>query len=408
VIERVMNVTTIQRVPFATALSDGRVIYCQQQADAGYQAAVVQLARGRQRKLKILYSPMHGVGNTSVVPVLLSAGFNDLEVFALHATPDGAFPNVPGHVANPENPQTFDAIIERAKISGADVILSTDPDADRLGCAAPLTPGGPWKTFTGNQIGALLTEYLLDSLRQSGQLRPEQYLVKTLVTTDLIKRLGDSYGVRTFGNLLVGFKWIAGIVDEAGPEQFILGLEESHGYLAGTYARDKDAAAAALLLAELAAQLKTQNKTLHQKLDDIFWQHGCHLERTVSLTMPGSEGMQRMQALMALLRSAPPSQLGGIKVRQIRDYEQQQVRYADGSLQPLDGPPGDLVIFDLVAEGNYVAVRPSGTEPKVKIYLFAFEPPEQLANLEDAKAELDRRLTSFQQDLSALADQVKT
>jgi phosphoglucomutase/phosphomannomutase len=407
VIERVMNVTTIQRVPFATALADGRIVYAQQQADAGYQAGVVALARNKQRNLKILYSPMHGVGSSSVVPVLNTAGFKEVEVFGPHATPDGAFPNVPGHVANPENPHTFDSIIERAQVSGADVILSTDPDADRLGCAAPLTPGGPWRTFTGNQIGALLTEYLLDSMRTSGQLRPEHYLVKTLVTTDLIRRIGDSYGIRTFGNLLVGFKWIAGTMDEVGPEQFVLGLEESHGYLAGTYVRDKDAAAAALLMAELAAQLKSQSKTLHQKLDDIFWQHGCHLERTVSLTMPGSEGMQRMQALMASFRSNPPAHLGGIPVRQIRDYEEQQVRFADGSLQPLDGPPGDLVIFDLQAEGNYVAVRPSGTEPKVKIYLFAYEPAEQLANLEDAKADLDRRLSAFQADLSTFADQVK-
>ncbi|MEX2121606.1 MAG: phospho-sugar mutase [Pirellulales bacterium] len=404
VIDKVMNVTTIERVPFADALARGQVRYCQEEVDPLYLRAVQAQGLPGPRHLKVLYSPMHGVGASNVCPVLAEAGFNQVEVFGPHAAPDGDFPNVPDHVANPENPATFDAMIEHARKTGADIILSTDPDADRLGCAAPLVPGGDWQTFTGNQIGALLTEHLLEGRKYAGVLSQRDYVVKTLVTSEVIRRIADSYDVRTFGDLQVGFKWIAGVIDAVGPEHFLLGVEESHGYLAGTYARDKDAAVAALLMAELAARAKAAGQTLHQKLDALYWQHGCHAERTVSKTMPGSKGMARMQLLMTALRHEPPRTLAGLKVRQCRDYQQRLVRTAAGPPSPLEGPQADMVVFDLAAEGNYVAVRPSGTEPKVKFYLFAYEPPEMLADLELTKAQLAGRLDHLQRDLFAMAE----
>lgn len=408
VIDRVMAVDRIERVPFQTALADGRVVYCQAECDADYQQAVVHQGLPGPRQLKIVYSPMHGVGASSILPVLKAAGFEDVELFGPHAQPDGDFTNVPEHVANPENPATFDIIIERAKAIGADLVLSSDPDADRLGCAAPVTPDGPWRTFTGNQIAALLTEHLLQGRKYSGNLTPQDYVVKTLVTTEMVRRIADSYGVRTYGDLPVGFKWIGGLLDELGPKHFVLGAEESHGFLAGGYARDKDAAVAALLMAGLAARVKTAGRTLHQKLDALYWQHGCHAERTVSKTMPGSEGMARMQKLMAGFRQSPPKTLAGMKVRQTRDYQTMTVRPSSSSRPsgetPLEGPRGDMVVFDLAVDGNYVAVRPSGTEPKVKFYLFAYEPPEQLADLEDTKAQLAERLSQLQRELFALAE----
>jgi phosphoglucomutase/phosphomannomutase len=407
VIERVMNVGEIRRVPFADALQDGRVVYCQEEVDAAYLANVRAQSLGGPRDVKMIFSPLHGVGAISVAPVLASAGFQDVEIYAPHADPNGDFPNVPGHVSNPENSAVFDRIIERAQEVRADVILATDPDADRLGCAAPLSRGGrPWGTFTGNQIGALLTDYILEARKSARSLSSEHYVVKTLVTTEMIRRIADSYGVKTYGNLLVGFKWINQVIDQVGPEKFVLGTEESHGYQVGTYARDKDGPVAALLLAELAAKVKATGQTLHEKLDSLFWQFGCHVEKTVSKTMPGSSGMQRMTALMAKLRQEPPRTLAGLGVRQIRDYENLLLIKPDGSTEPLDGPRGDLVIFDLEAEGNYVAVRPSGTEPKVKFYMFAYEPPEMLANLDDAKAELAARLDSIEADLAAFADAI--
>jgi len=400
VIDRVMNVGAINRVPFAQALADGKIVYCQAEVDREYQAQVLAQSQGGPRELKIIYSPMHGVGASAVAPVLAAAGFGDVEVFGPQANPDGDFPNVPGHVSNPENPATFDAMIIRALEIGADLVLSTDPDADRLGCAAPVTFGGHWRTFTGNQMAALLAEFILERRTAAGTLSSQHYVAKTLVTTEMVRRIADSYGVRTCGDLLVGFKWIAALIDEEGPDRYVFGAEESHGYQVGTYTRDKDGVVAALLMAELAARAKSQGQTLHQKLDALFWQYGCHAERTISATMPGSEGMDRMMRLMARLRSDPPRALGGMKVRQIRDYENQVLLVPGQRAKRLAGPKGDLVMFDLEAEGNYMGVRPSGTEPKVKFYLFAYEPAEMLANLEDTKAELAERLAAFERELS--------
>jgi phosphoglucomutase/phosphomannomutase len=202
---------------------------------------------------------------------------------------------------------------------------------------------------------------------------------------------------------LVGFKWIAGAIDEFGPEYFVYGTEESHGYMAGSYVRDKDGAVASLLLCELAAKLKAAGQSLHEKLDALFWQHGVHAERTVSVQMPGSEGMARMQEVMAAFRAGPPAEVGSDRVAQVRDYERKTVTPAGANPQPLAGPKGDLVFLDLATEGNYVACRPSGTEPKIKFYMFAYMPPEQLANLEAAKEQLERRLDAMEADLRKFA-----
>jgi phosphoglucomutase/phosphomannomutase len=405
IIERVMNTEEIRRADFDAGLAAGRIVTCQDEVDEKFYEAVLTQATPGPRDLKLIYSPLHGVGATAVLPVLERDGFTDVEVFGPHATPDPDFTNVPGHVANPENPRVFDAIIERAVEVGADLALATDPDCDRIGCAAPLTiaNGAPWHTITGNQLGALLSDYVLEKAKAAGTLTPRHFQVQTLVTTQMIRRIGASYGVRTIVDLLVGFKWIAGAIDEHGPEHFLFGTEESHGYMAGTYVRDKDGALASMLLCELAAKLKDAGQTLHEKLDALFWQHGMHAERTVNVQMPGSEGMQRMKEVMALFRSHPPTEVGGDRVVQIRDYQRQTVTPPGGNPQPLAGPKGDLVMLDLARDGNYVACRPSGTEPKIKFYMFAFTPPELLANLDIAKEQLGQRLDAMESDLRKFA-----
>jgi phosphoglucomutase/phosphomannomutase len=410
IIERVMNTQEIRRANFDEMHAAGKIVYCQDEMDAKFQQAVLTQATPGPRKLKVVYSPLHGVGATAVLPVLAADGFTDVELFGPHATPDGDFPNVPGHVANPENPPVFDAIIKRALESGADIALATDPDCDRIGCAAPIkfSAGSPWHTFTGNQLCALLTDFVLENGRNAGRLTSQNFIVQTLVTTQLVRRIGDSYGVRTVGDLLVGFKWIAKVIDDLGADFFVYGTEESHGYMAGTYVRDKDGAVASLLLCELGAKLKAAGQTLHEKLDALFWQHGAHAERTISVQMPGSEGMARMQDVMASFRAGPPKSVGGERVVQIRDYERQCVIQFDeagkaSEPQPLSGPKGDLVFLDLATEGNYVACRPSGTEPKIKFYMFAYKPPEQLSNLDAAKAELEERLSRMEADLRTFA-----
>jgi len=405
VIDRVMSATEIRRVPFAEALADGRIVYCQEEVDRAFLAAVTSQSRPGPRDLKIIYSPLHGVGASAVMPALAAAGFGDVELFGPHAKPDGDFPNVPDHVSNPENPRVFDAIVERARRTGAELILATDPDCDRVGCSAPKTlkPGAEWDVLTGNQIGAVLVDYLLAAAREQGTLSPDHYVVKTLVTTELIRRIADAYGVQTVGDLLVGFKWIGGVMDERDPAKFILGAEESYGFLVGAHARDKDAAVAGMLLAELTARAKSEGLSLHEKLDALFRRYGCHRERTISVKMPGSQGMDRMKSLMGQFRSQPPASLAGMAVARVRDYLGQTVTTPGGPPAPLAGPKGDMVILDLAAEGNYVAVRPSGTEPKVKFYMFAYDPPAQSADLEAAKNAQAERLSAMQKDLEAFA-----
>jgi phosphomannomutase len=410
IVERVMTTTEIKKADFQTAVKEGKVNFCTAEVDAAFTKAVASQTFAGSRDLKIIFSPLHGVGESAVCPALAADGFKDVEVFGPHRERSGDFPNVPGHVSNPENPAVFDAPIKRAQESGADVILATDPDCDRMGCAAPLSKDrqGPWGTFTGNQLGALLADYVCEQKKKAGGLTKEHYLVTTLVTTKMIRRIGDSYGVKTFDNLHVGFKWIAQQMDVSGPEKFLFGTEESHGFLVGSHVRDKDAAVACMLMAELAAQVKGAGKTLHEKLDSLYWQHGYHGEQLLNVTMTGSAGMARMQALMQNFRTTPPIMLGGLSVTHVRDYKQlTNTHIANAtpkSVAKLDAPPEDMVILDLSESGNYIAVRPSGTEPKVKFYMFTYVPAEQLANLEQTKQAMQTRLATFEGDLKAYAE----
>jgi len=236
------------------------------------------------------------------------------------------------------------------------------------------------------------------------------------VTTELIRRIADRYGVRTAGNLHVGFKWIGAEMDLRGPKLFVFGAEESYGFLIGDHVRDKDAAVASLLTAELAAMLKSQGRTLYQRLDELFQQYGCFTEGQINVEMPGEKGMDDMRALMARLRTTPPVGLGGLKVVCTRDYLGGTQKKVSGSIsppgamptfawacEPLDAPTGDLVILDLEAAGNYVAVRPSGTEPKVKIYLFAYDPPAAATELPATKAAQAERLKAIGADFRAFS-----
>ena len=408
IIDRVMNVQQIPLdVEFDQAVSDGKIVICTEETDEAYVQAVKQQRFEGPRDLEILYSPLHGVGSSAVVPVLKADGFEDVMIFAPHEQPNPDFPNVPGHVSNPENPAVFAAMIDQARKDGTELILATDPDADRLGCAAPKTSdlSGEWGTFTGNEIAVLLTDHILEERKKANSLSPDHYIIKTLVTTEMARRIADSYGVKTYGNLQVGFKWIGGTMDEQGPDKFVFGCEESHGYLVGQYARDKDAAVAAMLLAELAAKCKKEGKSLHEKLESLWWQHGYHAERLLNQTMPGSEGMANMQKLMGKFRQEPPQSLAGMKLLQVRDYDSDTLTVIAGETRPLGGPKGNMVILDL-EDDNYVAVRPSGTEPKVKFYMFTYIAPEQLSLMDAAQEEMRERLDLFEADLKKFADGV--
>lgn len=401
IIDQVMHVQDIKTCSFAEACNRGQVEMVTAEVDRAYLAAAGAYAWPGPRDLKLIYSPLHGVGSAAVMPLLSLAGFQQVAVYARHAEPSGDFPNVPGHVSNPENTKVFDEIIQAAQADSSELILATDPDCDRMGCAAPLTlePRGPWATLTGNQLGALLTDYVCLQMQQQGKLTNQSYVIKTLVTTELTRRVANSYGVRCEGNLHVGFKWIAGVMDQVGADGFVFGTEESHGYLIGQYARDKDGAVACLLMAMMAAHWKQQGRSLHQRLDELFAQHGCHQESLVNVQMEGSEGMGRMRELMAAFRSHPPKMLGGIAVAAVRDYKSLTRTPLGGSPQPLQADRGDMVMLDLAEEGNYFAVRPSGTEPKVKFYTFAAAAPTSLAQVAQTREKLQERLAALERDI---------
>jgi phosphomannomutase len=406
IIDRVMTCQEIKQANFAEALAAGKIEIITDEIDKAFLDEAAACAFEGPRDVKILYSPLHGVGAAAVMPLLQRDGFRNVELYGPNAEPSGDFPNVPGHVSNPENSAVFDKPIEYAKQIGADLVLATDPDCDRIGCAAPVTtdPQGPWRTFNGNEIGALLAEYILSKRAAAGTLTPDHFVVKTLVTTELIRRIAESYQVRCEGNLLVGFKYIAAVIDRDGPDDYVFGTEESHGYQVGQYCRDKDGAVACMLMSELAAELKRQGKSMHQMLCDLHHKHGYHRETLINLVMEGSEGMAAMKRLMQAFRQSPPATVAGIPVANIRDYGSGRRRdQTTGVESALEGPSGDLIILDLAEEGNYVAVRPSGTEPKIKLYVFTRLTPEQSADLDQATRTLQQRIEALEKDMRAYA-----
>ncbi len=406
VIERVKNVGDIAKIDFDTGIADGRIILSQEEIDPAYLDAVTSQAFPGPRDAKIIYSPLHGVGSSAVLPALARDGFRDVEEFGPQATPDGDFPNVPNHVSNPENVAVFDALIERARAVGADLALATDPDCDRIGFAAPATldSHGPWEIFTGNQIVALLGDFVLAHRKQAQQLSSTHFVVSTLVTTKLLERIAQAHEVIFYGDLLVGFKWIANTIDQHDPNLFAFGAEESHGYLVGQYARDKDGPVAAMLAAEMIAETKAAGMTVRERLDGLFAQHGCHAEKTISVYKQGESGMEEMLAVMDRLRDNPPKVLADMQVVAIRDYLNQTTSDAAGNVETLTGPLGNLLILDFQADGNYVAVRPSGTEPKIKFYLFVHHPPEDGVDIARVRQTLDQRLDDLAEDLISYAD----
>jgi phosphoglucomutase/phosphomannomutase len=421
IIECVMQVDQVQRVSFDEGVARGQVVFVEEEIDPAFISAVLQQASPGSRDISILYTPLHGVGATAVVPVLQQAGFRQLRLYGPQETPDGDFPNVPGNVSNPENPDVLSGAMLEADAQGDDLVLASDPDCDRLGAAAPLTihAGSEWKTFSGNHLSALLCQQAITGRRARGHQQSNDYVVTTLVTTGLVRRIAESFGLECDDTQLVGFKWICSVIDKKGPESFVFGTEESHGYLSGTHVRDKDAAVAALLMCELTATLKLSGRTPHELLDELFCTFGCHLERQISVMLPGATGMDRMKEIMSTLRTHPPQALGGLEVVRIRDQSHLMTTGPDGVQEDYDGVRGDLVIFDLAGmEGagqrlpdgrfpplsNAVAARPSGTEPKIKFYLFAVGAPCAPEELSGIKIMLNQRLDALEKDLRSIVD----
>ena len=431
IIECVYESNEIPVADFGQAVSDGLIELVGADVDEAYARAVARLSLSAAREVKVLYTPLHGVGETSVARVLEEAGFEGVEIFGPQREPDGRFPNVPDHLPNPERPAVFGPPIEHARQSGADLVVASDPDADRLG-AAVRDASGRFAHLTGNQIGALLADYIIRRRKAAGTVGPQHFVVETLVTTPLIAEIARAGKLRAIDNLLVGFKYIARTIDREGPERFVFGAEESLGYLAGTYARDKDAAIAALYLCECAAELKRQNKTLLDRLDELYNTHGYFLEGQRSETCQGPKGKALIERLMEAFTNDPPRSLGGVELVRVRDYRKHEVRSLPDNerVADLPDPKGDMLFFESAPSDCVIsyAARPSGTEPKIKFYFFARARcaapvasaavtgesqeapavPQEVKTLAEVKSLAESRLREFQEALSAWVHQIWT
>lgn len=404
IIDCVYTAGSIPTIDFDEAVSAGKIILLDEKIDDTYVNSVVALSLSSARDVRAIFTPLHGVGETSVYQVIKRAGFKDVAIYEPQRSADGNFPNVPDQLPNPERPVVFDPAIKQAIETSADLVLASDPDADRLGLAVR-GKDGKFQHLTGNRIAILLADYILAKRKQSGSLTPEHFVVETLVTTPMVARLAQAAGVRAIDDLLVGFKYIAETMDRNGPDKFVFGCEESLGYLAGQYARDKDAAIAALYILEQAAELKAKGKTLLDRLDEIFAEHGFCLEDQMSQTCEGSQGKAQILQLMQAFRTTPPVELSGIKLTRARDYSKHEVRTLPSNevASPLPHPSGDLVFFDS-APGDLevsVAVRPSGTEPKIKFYFFARASCSSAVALEETKQQTSASLKACMSALSA-------
>ena len=409
IIDEVYQATKIPIIDFDQAVEQGLIKIIDEDVASEYRNAVISHSHSTSRDLQGLFTPLHGVGETSVFQVLQQAGFEKIKRFEPQCEQNGNFPNVPDQLPNPERTEVYQPAIELAGQINSEIILASDPDADRLGVCAK-NNAGEFIHLTGNQIGALLADYILRKRKEKQTLTSEHFVVETIVTTPLIAAITRKSNVRIINNLLVGFKYIAQTMDEEGPEGFVFGTEESLGYLAGEYCRDKDAAIAALWVCELAAELKSESKTLFDRLAELYIEHGYHLEGQVSKTCKGSEGNQQIKELMKAFRQTPPQKLGNLTFTCVRDYRNLEIRSLPENTpsETFSKPEGNVLMFEAKGEGLpltvQLGVRPSGTEPKIKFYYFAqaeVSNPDQLAK---TKSEAFSTIESFKEALMGWID----
>ncbi len=363
--------------PLAISLSPGqreanRKVYVGKEVREAYMDEIRHLlhqpdlieAHGDQ--ISLVYTPLHGTGLQPVTNMLQRAGFQHVHVVAQQTLPDPSFSTVTS--PNPEEMAAFQLAMELALQVNADLVMATDPDADRIGVL--VKDGDEYHKLTGNQLGVLLLHYVLERRQEKGALPTNGAIVKTIVSTDLASKIAETYGVAT-EQTLTGFKYIAEKIagyETDGTRSFLFGFEESYGYLLGDFVRDKDAVQTAVIVAEMGLYYKLQHKSLLQVLEEIYQQHGYYHEDLVSLTLKGIEGLQEMKQMMSALRAQPPQAVANLPVEVLEDYQTGLRVRKDGSSERLSLPQSDVCKL-ILADGSWIAVRPSGTEPKMKIYV---------------------------------------
>ena len=342
------------------------------------------------KDLSVVYTPLHGTGLMLTKRALDQAGFTGLQIVSEQATPDGDFTTVKS--PNPEEAGAFEYAIRLGEETKADVLLATDPDADRMG-AAVRQPDGTYQVITGNQIAAILLDYLLFAHQKAGTLPANAAAVKSIVSSELPTVIAEHYGAKMV-NVLTGFKFIAEQIknyEETNAHTFMFGFEESYGYLVQPFVRDKDAIQAVLLLTEVAAHFKSEGKTLYDGLQALYEKYGYFLEKTISVTVQGLEGPAKIKALLDGLRKEVPSNFGGIKVAVAQDFAVNQQVDSQGVTSEI-GLPTSNVLKYILEDGSWIAVRPSGTEPKIKFYMGVKATTQE---------EAEEKLAKFQKDLDA-------
>ena len=319
------------------------------------------------KDMKIVYTPLHGTGEMLARRALAQAGFDSVQVVEAQATPDPDFSTVKS--PNPESQAAFALAEELGRQVGADVLVATDPDADRVGVEV-LQKDGSYLNLSGNQIGAIMAKYILEAHKNAGTLPENAALCKSIVSTDLVTKIAESYGATMF-NVLTGFKFIAEKIQEFEEKHnhtYMMGFEESFGYLIKPFVRDKDAIQAVLVVAELAAYYRSRGLTLADGIEEIYKEYGYYAEKTISVTLSGVDGAEQIKAIMAKFRENGPKEWNATAVSITEDFKAQTSTAADGTVTALTTPPSDVLKYTL-ADGSWIAVRPSGTEPKIKFYI---------------------------------------
>lgn len=392
IIHEVQKITSFDLVNWNK--NDALIQYIEEEFDAIYLEKVKSLSLApaeiqAQKSMPIVFSPIHGASGKMVPAALKAFGFENIHVVKEQIEPDGTFPTV--IYPNPEEAEALTLSIELGKKVGAELVLACDPDGDRYAAVVP-NEAGEFELLNGNQTGTLLTYYLLSRWKEAGKLDGKQFMVNTIVTTELINQIAAGFGVKCF-NVLTGFKNIAAIIrDLEGKESFIGGGEESYGYLVGDFVRDKDGVSACAMVAEVIAYYKTQGKNVFQVLAEIYHQFGFYKESLISVTKKGKDGAEQIQKLMADFRTNPPKEMNGSEVVKIVDVKNSTVTDPkSGQVEKLDMDKSNVMQFYL-ADGSKISARPSGTEPKIKYY---FSVNGNLSNPEDyrkVEAEMVKKL----------------
>ena len=356
----------IRRMDIEQGISQGLICEVGEEIDSAYYAHITELCgTDIAEGFKVVYTPLHGSGLRTAQNVFPAAGIRDFYIVEAQKQPDGLFPTIKS--PNPEDPSAMKMAIELAGEVKAEIAIGTDPDADRMGAAVRHSDGS-YVMLSGNQIGCLLTDYLLHKRQTAGTLRPTDYVIRSFVSTEMVEEIARRYGV-VCHTVLTGFRFISEIIaqNEGTEKEFVFGFEESYGFLAGTFARDKDGVLAGLLLCKAAQHYRAQGKGLLDVLDALYEKYGHFRERVKNIAFAGLDGMEKMQALMMKLRENPVTDIAGVPVVCVEDYQSRRRTFADGTIEDIELPDTNALKL-LLYGGAWICIRPSGTEPKIKIY----------------------------------------